>query len=423
MRTSTDIQINANDNFRYDGIMSKNAIAFRHQFGDDGYIINDILYFIAFKYQTNPFGYRQLSFFEQTEEDEKFSIFKFSITEFCNTIGYKKNNFREIHSQPQYLIDHFGKKFLNEIELVDKKSEAELIESVGNADSDEKLNIYNLRKKAKWRVIEKFKKNYNGNVHWDTVIANAIYRASTEKFKFRFEIDDKDVYSEAVGGLELMRAAIKHDYKESKKETFFTFYINRDFEQNLNKYFVTTNIDHIKKLKKPKLIYLYDYVLYLRKVAKGIKKDHITSEIKLLSEMAEINAANIRSIKHKLIEKFKNMTTLTGLDASLEWVVGSPKSKFAYKPVIVFHDLSDVKGIITKAFEDRLQHELIEFYRDKYRDKNWNNYSEQNSFLRWMKNSDYDIKQKYSIFEKIHLEIIGNKPDIILIQDYFKAVL
>jgi len=422
MENSIAVQTNTLDNFRYDGIMSKNAIAFRHQFGDDGYLINDILYFIAFKYQSNPFGYRQLSFFEKPDVEGKFSIFKFSVKEFCDVIGYKKNNFREIHSRPQYLIDSYGKKFLNEIDQIDTLSDKELLQIVGNTKSNAQLSIYNLRKKAKWRIIDKFKETYPGNVHWDTVIANAIYRASTEKFKFRFEIDDnRDIYAEAVGGLELMRAAVKNDYKDNKQETFFTFYINREFEQNLNKYFVTTNIEHVKKLKKPKLIYLYDYVLYLRKVAKGSKKDHIASEIKLLSEMAEINFANIRSIKHKLTEKFKSMTALSGLNASLEWVVAGPKSKYAYKPVIVFHDLSDTKGILTKAFEDKLQHELIEYYRDRYRDKNWTNFSEHQSYIRWFKSQDYDLKQKYSIFEKIHQEVIGSKPDIVIIQEYFKV--
>jgi len=421
MENSTAIQTTTSlDNFRYDGIMSKNAIAFRHQFGDDGYLINDILYFIAYKYQSDPFDYRQLSFFEKV--DEKFSIFKFSIKEFCDVIGYKKNNFREIHPRPQYLIDKFGKKFMAELDLIDSMKEKELLEIVGNNPTNARLNIYNLRKKSKWRTIDKYKKLYEGNVHWDTVIANAIYRASTEKFKFRFEIDDStEIYSEAVGGLELMRAAVKSDYKDNKQETFFTFYINREFEQNLNRYFVTTNIDHVKKLKKPKLLYLYDYVLYLRKVAKGLKKDHIDCEIKLLSEIAEINFANIRSIKHKLSEKFKNMNALSGLNVSLEWAVASPKSKYAYKPIIVFHDLSDTKGILTKAFADKLQHELIEYYRDKYRDKNWTNFTEHSSFLRWFKNPEYDLKNKYSLFEKIHQEVLGSKPDIVIVQEYFKA--
>ena len=416
--TSKEIVVNKNYTMRYSSVLAKNGISFYNQFGKDGHYISDILYYIAYIYQTDFRRYYQSSNPSLFHSDpDGFISFEFNVNEFCELLGYKKPNLQKPSLYPSYLVDHFGKKFTDKISHIEYLGDAKSPHKEENMNSLlsiilqynpdakidlEKIAMVALKEKALTLEVEAWRKKYPESVHWKTVLDNAIYRLGTEKIKFRFDGANEAFSASTAGGVEFITQVTKLQNKQKKNQVYYTFLVNKKFESQLIKMYSLIHLQNLINARKPNLKYLYEYVVAQSRVARLNENQEYKVDMNLLCELAMIDINDHRDAKQKLKQKFNKLKSKMGLPVDLKFEKGK-NDNWNYRPVIVYpkQEYSDEEkkkrtNLYYSSFRTYCVHELFRFFKDRYDSIHFE------KFEQWCHNLKIDPEKKLQIYNECH---------------------
>lgn len=399
-----------NDLLRYDRDLAFNGLSFKESFQEDANDIINIIKYIGFQYQFNhdAFHFDNVLFpelYNSNEELKNCKMMVFDPAKYCKFSGDDRDNLRKTHPSPKYLIDHFGDSFLKEIHLVESYTLTQLLllTNKKNEKDDPKLK-YKLIAKVRESIVNKYMNLYPKDVHWNTMLDNALYR-STEGIRQhnQFKSPYKDQIIASTGKIQVILNVNK--VIEAKGKIKYILYVNKTYLDNCQRYFISnSNSTQIRKrLKIKNSIILDDYIKFYKTTAILKKINEISinfNELSYITDTYKIESEAAK--KQRIIERFEDWKEIKNdNETTLHFRTAHENSKFCYKPVFIFSnpDSSPSKYLLKKAFVDELTHMLMEEFLNKHNGESVEDYNT------WASNPRADIQTKFNIYQKAYKAI------------------
>lgn len=355
--------------FRLDKNVAHNIRDFR-VFDEDKQIIKALLTYFAFSIQHDLFGYGSLD-----------------PADFGKKMGYSPNYLRSKHSKPACLKG-MGKK------EIDK--------------------AYKLQKDFP---------DYPEYRIFDSILENALYILRYDRIRYTsrgttFQINDQALTKISLDEVQFLNelSLVFKTTKSGQTKIIYTYKLADSFINNISNYYLKSNKDSLKVLRKPGLDELYLYLknlmttFALQETHKGI------SSFRLLCELAYIKINNPSDRKKKLNQAFKRISSKTELNVLLNWH-NDGSSKYSYTPEIEFdqNQISEIKNSSsinqerTQIFKQNLNYELTQAYRREIFINDLGQSIDPNNLLKWMKSKNSNELSIY--FDLAVIKTYKNLPE------------
>jgi len=336
--------------FRLDKNVAHNIRDFR-AFDEDKQIIKALISFFAFNLQHDLFGYGKLD-----------------PSEFAKLMGYSPNYLRSKHPNPACLKD-MSKK---EIEKIYKSQE-------------------NYPDHKEYRIF-------------DSVLENALYILRYNRVRYTskgttFQLNGENLTKISLDEVQFLTelSIVFKTTKSGQTKVIYTYKLADSFINNISNYYLKSNKDSLKMLRKPGLDELYLYLknlittFALQDTHKGF------SSFKLLCDLAYINIENPPDRKKKLSQAFQKINEKTELDVCLNWHKDG-SSKYAYTPEIEYshEQISEIKNGSSireeraTIFMQNLRYELTQAYRRDVFVNDLGQSIEPELLLKWMQDKNHN---------------------------------
>lgn len=311
---------------------------------DNNIVLNGLDFINSFQ-DEGPLIFDIVIFSGFEQQKNLFGLEEFNLHEFCNTMGYQHRNLTKEHPNP------------------------------------------------KWANTNK-----GVDMPFTNIFENALWRMYTENLIFSKKVEDK---SQGMTGVKLKSYKLIDElgkYSYQKKNMYkYEYTLDPILKDHMNTFFSDIDIESIKKLRKPRAVFLYLTLLSLRDQFLDNVIDKVTPYFNFLVEQAQINASKDAKKKYALTTKLEIIKERSSLKFDYEFY--NLKGKYDYGVNIYFpkeENLKDKqKKLINSAFNDALINNLIVLFREKYQQRGKLN---QDRFNKWIVSPNYDKEEKINCY-------------------------
>jgi len=373
-----------NNLFRLDKNVAHNIRDFR-AFEEDKQLIKALITYFSYSLQNDLFGYGILDPYE-----------------FSKKMGFSSSYLRSKHQNPECFKDMTA----SEIEAI-------------------------------YQNQERYPQNKEYRI-FDSILENALYLLRYNRVKYTssgvsFKQEGNEYVKISLDEIQFL-SELSIVFKKSKSgsdKVFYTYRLTDSFINNISNYYLKSQIDSLKVLRKPGLDELYLYLKNLMTTFALQDKTSDMSSFDLLCELAYIKSKEPSDRKKYLNNSFKILNEKSEIKVKLNWL-RTGKSKYAYIPEIEF-DKEQLKLItdndsINKErkiiFINNLHYELTQGYRREVFINDLGQAIDPDSLFRWIrqkksgamelstyfdmaiiksfkKSNDWNFKAKNKFFENI----------------------
>lgn len=370
------------ENLRVDRAFSYNILEFE-KYTEDKQLLKDLIVYMCLRKQKDLFGFTDLN-----------------LDDFCIVMNWNKSKLRRTHESPIFY------------KIFDKKTKEEHL------------------------LLEKKHGEYSEYRVWDRTIENALLILQNHKFYFTEEFKREELIDVSLKNFVYLKEVSVNKKKVGKTwKILYRYKITEDFEKLRDKYFVTTNVEHYKKLKSKGLTSLYLNLMYKINYFSTQGKNIIYYSIVDLGALMNISTERLgdkrgfSDIKNKILKKWNShfveivSEDIKGLNLSFQ---KGDNSRTNNIPTISW-------GVQTKEYLKKKETEIYEdiFYTNLFQKLSTNyqyNYCSFETgynklisgFLSWLFSSE-DIKVKGSIYLTVFSEVKGNKYTTKAVEDRSKV--
>lgn len=369
LKTKSMLPIDEQNLFRLDKNVAHNIRDFR-AFEEDKQMIKALLTYFAFNLQHDLFGYGVL--------DPK---------EFAKIMGYSPNFLRSKHPNPAFLKDMSKKEIIKLYKAQEDYPEH-----------------------GEYRIF-------------DSVLENALYILRYDRVRYTstgktFQINGEHLTKISLDEMQFL-TELSIVFKRSQSgqtKLIYTYRLADSFINNISNYYLKSNKDSLKALRKPGLDELYLYLKNLMTTFALQDTCKNFSSFKLLCELAYINIEKPADRKKKLNNAFKKIAASTELKVILNWHKNGT-SKYAYTPEVEFdqEQISEVKNGSsikkerTTIFIQNLNYELTQAFRREVLVNDLGQSIDPDKLLKWMQGKNANELSVY--FDLAVIKTYKNLPD------------
>lgn len=350
-----DMQTDAKDKslstqslFRLDKNVAHNIRDFR-AFDDDKQIVKALITYFAYKLQNDLFGYGTLD-----------------PTHFGKTMGFSPSYLRSKHPNPTCLKD------------LTKKEIDRMYRDQSQYPDHKEYRIF------------------------DSLLENALYILRYNRIRFTsqgttFQIKGENLTKISLSEIQFITelSIVFKTTKSGQTKVIYTYRLADSFMNNISNYYLKSDTQSLKALRKPGLDELYLYLKNLMTTFALQDTNKGMSSFKLLCELAYINIELAPDRKKKLNQAFRRINEKTELNVTLNWHKGG-RSKYAYTPEIEFDteqvielkNGTQIKEERNAIFLQNLNYELTQAYRREVVVNDVGQIIEPNQLLSWMKDKN-----------------------------------
>lgn len=343
--------------FRLDKNIAHNIRDFR-AFDEDKQIIKALITYFAYNLQTDLFGYGILD-----------------PASFGKKMGFSTNWLRSKHPNPACLKD---------------MSKKEVAKTYHNQEAFPNHKEYRI---------------------FDSILENALYILRYNRIRYTssassFQKDGEHLTKISLDEVQFLSelSIVFRRTKAGRTKIVYTYRLADSFINNISNYYLKSNTESLKVLRKPSLdeLYLYLKNLMTTFAVKGLIREF--SNFKLLCDLAYISDAEPKHRKKRLTQAFVKIASQTELNVALNWHKNG--ARYAYTPEIEFQqeDISNMKESSTinterqKILLHNINYELTKAYRGHVMVNDMGQTIDPDDLLRW-------LKQKKSNELSIYLDL------------------
>lgn len=348
--------VQSNQLTRLDKNISHNALDLKI-FGEEENLISNIIFYIAYSYQTDLFGFGS-----------------FDPKEFGKIMGYSKSHLFSKVSEPLKLKS-LSKKEVDRIKSSDKPQD----------------------------------------YAWDCILDNALYRLSIQNIPLSYGGEAFDgMKMAAISSVQVLEAVEVYFDPSNRNKKYYQYKPTDKFINNLSKRFVMLDRNVFKALSRSNLQRLYMYLTDLRNSM--ILKPGVpcTPAFDMLCNLANVNSAEDKDKKKYLTKKINKVLGLaTHLKGTLVW---QGKGKFKYQPVLNFvytEEERSGKEVLDQSFKHEVKRELLKHFDAIHADRSWSTRSEKEAeILTWLKATSLNRREKALAYLNAQVKVFGKADDI-----------